>query len=662
MVSAVAKALQRVQGLIWGAGTRDSSVYFDGHTVVADVVGRDAGVAGFLVRGLDTVNAPTELFRVNKDGSVSWVGQPIESFNYPTLQAAIDAAPTGGVVRVSADTTVTVPVTITKALTLFGEGAAITQATDDTTLFSVSASDVTIRGLTLVGRGSDVDTTGLERAVSAEGASAAAPIARVRVLGCRIRDWGQFGVRLKWVTDFEVCGNHISDIYHSGIIGYSVQRGRIEANHVETVIASESYGIIVTRATTDSIVTDPRSSDIVITGNLVRGVANWEGIDTHGGERISIVGNVVQGSLIGISVTYAPTLTGSVPTWAPKDCTVVGNVIDSGSSAGTGSYGIVVSGASVSAGVYTELAENIVVVGNTVKRHGDEDNANLGAILFQATIGVVCGQNVVVEPCPHGIVFYIDNYGFNCSGNTVVDPWTTAGAEAVAVYVRAGYNSGYVGAITAVEGTKVATRTLDHAVNVANQANNAVQVGPIYTTAPVRLYDPGLKTSSTVDAVVLNLGTAQDVVLQREAADVLAQRRGATAQTSRIYNTWTSATSYERGYLGWVGNTFQIGTEKGSGGGTARSLGLYTDGVARWIVGATGHLLPNADNSFDVGAAGNSMRRLHIAGYQEITEIGDPAAPSANKARLYCRDNGSGKTQIVALFPSGAVQIMATEP
>lgn len=45
-----------------------------------------------------------------------------------------------------------------------------------------------------------------------------------------------------------------------------------------------------------------------------------------------------------------------------------------------------------------------------------------------------------------------------------------------------------------------------------------------------------------------------------------------------------------------------------------------------------------------------------------LTEISDPAAPAANKAKLYSKDNGSGKTQLVVRFPTGAVQVIATEP
>lgn len=39
-----------------------------------------------------------------------------------------------------------------------------------------------------------------------------------------------------------------------------------------------------------------------------------------------------------------------------------------------------------------------------------------------------------------------------------------------------------------------------------------------------------------------------------------------------------------------------------------------------------------------------------------------PSAPAANGARLYAQDNGGGKTQLCALFSSGATQCFATQP
>lgn len=46
----------------------------------------------------------------------------------------------------------------------------------------------------------------------------------------------------------------------------------------------------------------------------------------------------------------------------------------------------------------------------------------------------------------------------------------------------------------------------------------------------------------------------------------------------------------------------------------------------------------------------------------ELPEISDPSAPTSNNGRLYVRDNGSGKTQLFVRFPTGAVQVIATEP
>lgn len=52
------------------------------------------------------------------------------------------------------------------------------------------------------------------------------------------------------------------------------------------------------------------------------------------------------------------------------------------------------------------------------------------------------------------------------------------------------------------------------------------------------------------------------------------------------------------------------------------------------------------------------------SGYWELPfELGvDPAAPPVNGARLFLKDNGVGKTQLVVRFATGASQVIATEP
>lgn len=73
----------------------------------------------------------------------------------------------------------------------------------------------------------------------------------------------------------------------------------------------------------------------------------------------------------------------------------------------------------------------------------------------------------------------------------------------------------------------------------------------------------------------------------------------------------------------------------------------------------TGTLQAEQVTSTDDGAIAGL---LTVGEYIEQTEIVDPAAPAANKARLYAKDNGAGKTQLVVRFPTGAVQVIATEP
>lgn len=85
------------------------------------------------------------------------------------------------------------------------------------------------------------------------------------------------------------------------------------------------------------------------------------------------------------------------------------------------------------------------------------------------------------------------------------------------------------------------------------------------------------------------LGSTGDVVLARDAADTLAQRRSTANQTLRIYNTYTDASNYERATIGWSGNILQIGTAN-AGTGVARALELQSNGTTRLTISALGSI------------------------------------------------------------------------
>lgn len=99
------------------------------------------------------------------------------------------------------------------------------------------------------------------------------------------------------------------------------------------------------------------------------------------------------------------------------------------------------------------------------------------------------------------------------------------------------------------------------------------------------------------DASALVLGLAADVFLRRDAANTFAQRNGTAAQRLRVYNTFTTVeTSGEWFTIDWAAtaNVCNLWTKKGSGAGTARDLGLGTDGTQRWSIHATTGLLAAA--------------------------------------------------------------------
>jgi hypothetical protein len=116
------------------------------------------------------------------------------------------------------------------------------------------------------------------------------------------------------------------------------------------------------------------------------------------------------------------------------------------------------------------------------------------------------------------------------------------------------------------------------------------------------------------DASAITLGAATDVLLYRDAANILALRNGVNGQIFRVYNTTDGGANYERALIGWSGNILLIGT--GSGGtGAQRQMDFITAGTSRWTLTNTGNLIAAADNTYDIGASGaNRPRSVYTGG------------------------------------------------
>lgn len=115
--------------------------------------------------------------------------------------------------------------------------------------------------------------------------------------------------------------------------------------------------------------------------------------------------------------------------------------------------------------------------------------------------------------------------------------------------------------------------------------------------------DTGYKMRVGVDATdspTLEFGSgtgARDVFITRDGPDILAMRDGTTAQTLRVYNTWTDASNGEWATENWsdTANTLTFGTKK-NGSGSTRGINLVIGGTTRASFNTSGDFLVGTTN------------------------------------------------------------------
>jgi hypothetical protein len=129
----------------------------------------------------------------------------------------------------------------------------------------------------------------------------------------------------------------------------------------------------------------------------------------------------------------------------------------------------------------------------------------------------------------------------------------------------------------------------------------------------------GLRSAAVIGWTAGTAVNAQDTILARDAAGILAQRNGLNPQALRVYNSTdaTPATNFDRASFGFTSNTLRIGTENGGTYTTARPIDFVTGGVARWQISAAGHLMSAGvtDGLYDIGASyANRPKDIYAAG------------------------------------------------
>jgi hypothetical protein len=143
----------------------------------------------------------------------------------------------------------------------------------------------------------------------------------------------------------------------------------------------------------------------------------------------------------------------------------------------------------------------------------------------------------------------------------------------------------------------------------------------------------------------LTVGAAgSQALLQGDATDTLAQRRGVNPQALRIYNTFTDASNYERGVIDWNAsvNVLTIGAQK-AGTGTLRPISLvgaqiyFPDGLVGAPAlargnGASSGLWFDASSFLHYAQGGADKFYMTSNGFGYPTGVGGTVAQATNKS------------------------------
>ena len=154
--------------------------------------------------------------------------------------------------------------------------------------------------------------------------------------------------------------------------------------------------------------------------------------------------------------------------------------------------------------------------------------------------------------------------------------------------------------------------------------------------------------------------------------------RGVYGESNSSWGVYGSSNSS----VGVYGNSGSSAAVHGQGGATDQpAIVGQSNGNSTGVLGVSGvGALPaakaktgvygyaNQDSSAKgvygespTGWAGYFAGRVYTTKYHEMQEISAPAAPAANHARLFVRDNG-GKTQLCVRFNTGGVLVIKTQP
>ena len=154
-------------------------------------------------------------------------------------------------------------------------------------------------------------------------------------------------------------------------------------------------------------------------------------------------------------------------------------------------------------------------------------------------------------------------------------------------------------------------------------------------------------------------GAVKSFYLAADDLNAAALRNGTNAQTFNVYNTYTDASNYERGFIKWDSNFLQIGAT-GAGTGSDRSVSLMFGAAEklRTTINSVTMVdaVPFSSGTYDLGTSSLKWGELHV----NDTFVGD-SKQTTETATLTTTTQTEVASFVAADYSSGKFVIQATD-
>jgi hypothetical protein len=281
--------------------------------------------------------------------------------------------------------------------------------------------------------------------------------------------------------------------------------------------------------------------------------------------------------------------------------------------------------------------------------------------------------------------------GMTLGGATEAAGVVTPGANDIALAVG---NYAVPGFVTLYPGDPIdeTTNAVDAALLVNNYFSGASLSSVLYNVAnvsairntgasPITAYGEYVDVIATADndtTITQLIGSSSSAAaFGDDVSSILGVIGGATywgtTNPSSMYGLLYNTSHYGSGDITDVYGLTVYNYFAGSGGATdayTAYLGAFTNDGSGTVTNNYGLYIEDhvaGTNNYNIMSKGATSLNVFegnvkIDKYIEQTEMTAPAAPAANGVRIYAVDNGAGKTQLMAIFSSGAAQQLAIQP